>query len=214
MQVCEINNPRVRMILEDFRDNFFGQEIDLSNHRCFGAKVMDRQDHFTGTEYLNKVKEMGQKHAGGATVSYSYALKPNHYFGEDKEQYADRFNRLNERLGTELGVKGHALAQIYPPGGFIGWHNNADASGYNLIFTYSLEGKGWFRYIDPHTNEQVTIQDQPGWNLKAGYFGSYDEDHLVYHCAATQCWRMTISYIMGFNVDYWRDTLDHIGSHK
>jgi hypothetical protein len=41
------------------------------------------------------------------------------------------------------------------------------------------------------------MQDVQGWQCKAGYFGSYDEpwDKRVYHCAKTNCWRITISYI-------------------
>ena len=81
--------------------------------------------------------------------------------------------------------------------GFISWHNNANASAYNLIFTWSETGDGYFKYIDGYTGDEIVIPDKKGWQCKAGYFGAYNEEpeKLVYHTASTDCWRITVSYI-------------------
>ena len=85
---------------------------------------------------------------------------------------------------------------IYPPGGFISWHNNANAAAFNLIFTWSEFGEGCFKYIHPETKEEVICEDEAGqWSCKAAYFGHYGEpDKLLYHAADTDNWRTTVSY--------------------
>ena len=44
---------------------------------------------------------------------------------------------------------------MYPPGGYISWHNNANASAYNLVFTWSESGNGYFKYIDGETKKEI-----------------------------------------------------------
>ena len=121
-----------------------------------------------------------------------------------------KFGELNTELCTILSTRNNALAQLYPPNGHISWHNNANASAYNLIFTWSETGDGWFKYVDPKTQEVVTIQDEKGWNLKAGHFGAYGSGDVVYHAARTNCYRMTLSYVLGHNEDYWEDCIDFV----
>jgi len=33
---------------------------------------------------------------------------------------------------------------------------------------------------------------------------------LVYHCAYTDCDRITLSYVLGKRKDYWQDCIDYI----
>jgi len=47
-------------------------------------------------------------------------------------------------LGEFLGCPTNALAMYYPPGGFLGWHHNGNAPGYNVLFTYNQTGDGKF----------------------------------------------------------------------
>ena len=81
-------------------------------------------------------------------------------------------------------------------------HNSAEvaganASAYNIIFSWSETGDGCFRYVDGHTGNEVVMQDVKGWQCKAGYFGAYGEPwyNRVYHAAETDCWRITVSYM-------------------
>lgn len=111
---------------------------------------------------------------------------------------AKKYSEINQKLGNLLVMKNNALAALYPPEGFISWHNNANASAYNFIFTWSETGDGCFKYIDADTGEEVILQDRKGWNCKAGYFGSYEEHQssICYHAAETKCWRLTLGYML------------------
>ena len=85
--------------------------------------------------------------------------------------------------------------------GFIGWHNNANASAYNFIFTYSEDGDGYWEHFDTGTQEIVRINDKPGWQCKAGYFGAYEDgmNKVCYHCASNESetgTRMTVAFVM------------------
>ena len=102
---------------------------------------------------------MGRDHIGSPETAYSYPIKPEHYRGDDP-QYAKDFVEIDMALKTELGTS-NALSQLYPPEGFIAWHNNANAVGYNLIFTWSETGEGWFKYLDKYGNE-ILITDKKG----------------------------------------------------
>ena len=133
------------------------------------------------------------------------------FFDVDGDQeYKNELLSFDNQMKELLGLSCSALTMAYPPGGYIEWHNNANAPSYNLVFTWSETGNGWFRYYDRDRKENVTIPDKAGWSVKAGYFGSYDDDKLVYHCAATECWRMTWSWMLGFDEEYWNDCLSVI----
>ena len=51
---------------------------------------------------------------------------------------------LATNLGARITGKKQALSAIYPPGGYLGWHTNADVPGRNIIFTWSKTGEGLF----------------------------------------------------------------------
>ena len=117
-----------------------------------------------------------------------------------------------------LGVKNNALTAWYPPGGFISWHNNANAAAYNLIFTWSETGEGQFEYVDPISKKVVVMQDKPGWQCKAAYFGHYGEpERLFYHAAKSDCWRCTVSFTFDTSVlsaELREDLLEEISSDE
>ena len=55
------------------------------------------------------------------------------------------------------------------------------------------------------------MQDKVGWSCKAGYFGAREENEHVYHCARTNCKRITLSYVMAdASIDWWEDCVEHI----
>lgn len=164
---------------------------------------------WVGEAYRDKIVSMGKDHIGWPENARSYALKPDHYKGNDPS-YRKDFSQLDEDIKTELGINTNALSQLYPPDGFIAWHNNADAKGYNLIFTWSETGDGWFKYIDKNGKE-VTIKDKKGWSCKASYFGDYIDDQVCYHAAYTNCWRMTHSFVVSEkDKEFWLDCIEHI----
>ena len=195
----DIRNKTVLDILEKIRYTYTEKYHIPDTYALFGSA--DDLMYYISDKYRDKIIDMGTSHEGGAGLGHCYHLKH-----ENKTEFSSLDNQMKE----ELGLKQNALAVAYPPNGFIEWHNNANLPSYNLVFTWSETGNGWFRYYDRDRKENVTIPDKAGWSVKAGYFGSYDDNKLVYHCAATECWRMTWSWTLGFDEEYWNDCLRSI----
>lgn len=212
MIIVPIHNEEVLNILQDYKWTY-SEKYKPQETNMFIQPDEEDRNHWVGKDYLNELINIGREHNGSPPAAMSYAIKPDHYHGDDKTDYYLDYMSLDGRMKSALGLQTCALNQLYPPGGFIGWHTNENASAYNLIFTWSETGDGYFEYVDPKTKELVRVQDKKGWTCKAGYFGSsYEPDRIVYHCASTECWRMTVSYTLGFNEEYWRDVIEDIST--
>lgn len=196
MNPIEINNPRVLEILKS------GVEIvDNKDYDIFPLPAKnENMENWVGDSYLKYIIDLKEKHDGYPKSSKSWNFcKVHHQHIKDMEGY-ERIENFKTDLVAELGVRHNALFAIYPPGGYISWHNNQNAPGYNVLLTWSENGDGYWKHLDPETKEVVTIQDKAGWQCKYGYYGSYSEpNNLLYHCAATNCWRITIAFV--FNSD-------------
>lgn len=201
MKDIPINNSHVMDALNGFLW-YYDNPMITRNIRLNG-KELDRR-YFTGSEYRDKIIKMAESHDGYPECSRGYNVKADRLDvltqGKNNNEVAEiisKFNSLNTNLCSVLGARNNALTMMYPPDGFISWHNNANASAYNLIFSWSETGDGCFKYVDGHTGQEVVMQDKKGWQCKAGYFGAYGEPwyNLVYHAAETDCWRITVSYV-------------------
>lgn len=197
-------NENLLQILEEFRELFI-DKYDIPN-MMQPIRGTDRSK-FISDEYLESIQK---GHDGSPETAISYCLKPDH----DKtysQDYRKAYLSLDKRLKTELGVQTCALSQYYPPGGFIAWHTNENAAAFNLLFTWSETGDGYFEWVDPVTKDHFRMKDKVGWTCKAGYFGSSEEkDKIIYHCASTDSRRITLSYTLGNNKEYWEDVIEHI----
>lgn len=221
MQSYDIRNPEVLDLLERFR-YFYTEKYDIPNVNKLGVDptnsinnvhlLVDEpvDEYFVSDKFRDEIISMGRDHDGYPDSARSWPLKPEHHIGDDPENYRKDFNQLDADMRILLGIQQCALSQLYPPKGYISWHSNANAAGFNLIFTWSETGDGWFKYIDKYGKE-ITIKDKKGWSLKAGYFGTYDEDKVCYHAAHTKCWRITVSYIVTrHEEDFWKDCIEFI----
>jgi len=182
-------------------------------------------DHewYCSEEYLWYVKEEhGDSHQGFPETYYSINLPQ--LKRKQPDQWADYVYRVKNEVATSLGAHTSALALMYPPEGFVGWHTNWNCASYQILFTWSETGDGYFRYVDPATDEIVTLEDQPGWNVRYHYFGSKDEpNQVLWHSAYTNCDRFSFAYkylTPGFNragdslvQDLVTDTLEEIESY-
>lgn len=113
---------------------------------------------------------------------------------------------------AEIGAHSAALSNYYPKNGFVGWHTNHNAAAYQILFTWSKTGEGFFRYFDQKTNQIVEIPDRKGWTVKLYRFGSI-ESELCWHCAWTNCPRMTLAYkyLLDDNqTDYFNQVLEEL----
>ena len=189
-----INNTDILESLNKFL--WFYDNKDNCDWKLWGRSK--ERNHFIGDSHKETIISMGRRHNGYPESGHYYNFKPQNenasFIPSETLQY---YNTINSEMQEKLCTKHNALCVMYPPGGYISWHNNANASAYNLVFTWSETGNGYFKYIDGETKEEIVMQDVPGWQCKASYFGAYDEPahKLVYHTASTDCWRITVSYI-------------------
>jgi hypothetical protein len=216
MQDIQINNIEILKELNSYSDFIMDKWNSKSLQKDLHlTSINDKAEDFVSVEYLENLIKKG--HAGFPESLKGYSgLMPDHK-GELQRissrgmAYRDTNAALNNTLMAMLSAKRNSLATVYPPGGFISWHHNANAPGYNIIFTWSENGKGWFKYKDPKTKEIVTMHDKVGWNCKMGYFGSYHEpDKIFYHSAYTDCVRISIAYIFSQAENFWKDVIEDI----
>tara|TARA_B100002019_G_C21261525_1_gene597016 strand:+ start:114 stop:914 length:801 start_codon:yes stop_codon:yes gene_type:complete len=105
-------------------------------------------------------------------------------------------------LGKRITGRKQALSAIYPPGGYLAWHHNADVPGRNLIFTWSKTGEGVFRYFNNTKGYYFDIPDHKGWNVKSFDWyrhGITDREGYSWHCAGTECLRATVAFVIDDN---------------
>jgi len=104
-------------------------------------------------------------------------------------------------IGSDLNT----LCMFYPSNGYLGWHHNGNAAGYTLVLTYSVDGDGYFKYYNQHTNEYNVLQDSPGWNFRFGYYPDQDREpeNVFWHTAFTKKPRLTLGFIVP-NRTMWR----------
>jgi hypothetical protein len=165
--------------------------------------------HGASAEYFERARKLPVKDWG-----YPRALKglgTNEFEVQDSVYFYDLVHKDITKLKTYLGALDNALCMYYPPEGFIGWHHNGNASGYNILFSYSTDGKGYFEYFDVETQEIVRIQDKIGWNVKAGYYPSERKEpkRVYWHAASTDSPRLSVAFIIN-NRDMWSNMIETI----
>lgn len=221
MKSVNLKNQEVLETLDKMKDIWWKEKEVLQEYYHLNSPEANREDYIS-EEYREKIMHMGSAHDGYPEKLKGYNLKlsglhqENNYLhkkGPGGLHISEKFNSLNTELQSLLSTNRNALAAVYPPGGFIGWHNNANASAYNIILTWSENGNGWWKHVDPQSNEVVTVPDVPGWQAKAFYFGAYEDgiENVVYHAASTDCWRMTVSYIFDrHHKEFWEDVMEEL----
>lgn len=117
------------------------------------------------------------------------------------------------KLMTFLGSHENALVAYYPNNGYIGWHHNGNAPGYNILMSYSTDGNGYFKYYDRDNNKVVYMNDKPGWNLKVGYYPDErkEPERVYWHAAATTNPRLSIAFIVR-NKEMWTNMIEDLTS--
>lgn len=200
MEPIQIKNKELLGILNSFITAVNKCDIDKFNIKKEGKDVSKfpsiTPEYACGTEYLNFMQTRPSHEVSGF---------PEITMGIDINQASVPFDslkialkKLDEELMAWTGVRNCAVKMLYPKGGFMGWHHNANASGKNLLISWSEEGKGYFRYQNPITKEIVTMHDTPGWTCKVGYYGTLKEpDKIYWHCASAEHEkRITLGYII------------------
>lgn len=211
----DIQNTEFLDILNEYKDILLkreeGDPIPLIAKEIPVQLEDEKAENWVSDEYMHEVIRMGREHDGFPRVLKGFSgLK---HEGNDMrgKVIKDASRVLNTKLMEFLSCRNNALNACYPPGGFISWHNNANAKGYNIIITYSETGDGWFDYWDIEKQERVRIQDVPGWQAKMTYFGPYDDpDKLCYHAAYTDCYRITVAFVFDEADEFWEEVIEDL----
>jgi len=200
-------------ILNKFIKDIFAE--DLSQIKCHDVEYFeemtrtklpkDDNEYYTSKEHLrymqNDKKYEHKEDEGYAEVTNGINLALGG--GRVPEKIRKIMMDLDKKLNGYFMSKFTAVNMYYPKGGFMGWHNNANCPGWNVIMSYTPEPhKGYFEFIDPSTQETVRLDDdfnvQDGWTIKVGYYGSHEEiNQQVWHCARSyDNERITLAYVI------------------
>ena len=190
-----IRNKNLLNKLNGFVDEFFS--IDGYNdeyyHTHDGEKALSNPEYYCGHEWLDHMLLNWETHSGFPEQHFSQPI--SRMATANPEKFLGLRNKVREEFTTEIGAMHAALSNYYPPGGFVGWHTNWNANCYQILFTWSKTGNGYFKYYDKQKDEIVTIQDVPGWQCRHFYFGRKDEsDHHCWHAAYAGEDRITLAY--------------------
>lgn len=206
MKNIEINNSKLSDKLYEWSDYI----LDINPAKLiFTHGIVNGNDYeYVVTENcLNSFKEDKFYPDDSFLFDFNYTVDKT----DDFIPYYHDFVWHLTNIDNVVSSSERTLASIYPPDGFIGWHTNSNRPGYNIIFTFSETGNGFFRYKDPVSKEIITIQDKPGWTAKAGYFGNSSKD-IFWHCAKNgkSGPRLTCSYVFN-NIEDQEQFIDFIG---
>jgi len=166
--------------------------------------------HPTSHEYFDKAKNEFEVPVWGYPRGVK-GLGTGEFEARQSRYFFDIIHKDITKIKNYLGALDTALCMFYPEDGYIGWHHNGNAEGYNILFSYSIDGDGRFEYYDYKTKSIQQIQDKPGWNVKCGYYPSdkREPERVYWHAAATKNPRLSIAFIIN-NRDMWINMIDVI----
>ena len=186
----------------------------------------ERSEYATSIECLKSMDH--ESHDGFPPDSHGYDfnqmatwIKDGHVKDLDLGQkILEKSHWLDNELGGILGTRFCALKMWYPKDGYIAWHNNWNVPGYNILFTYTPNGNGFWRNINPSgstgaintpiEDNLVHIPDVPGWHMKTGYYGKKTEpEKIMWHSAYSGEPRLTLGYVI-FEEKLWKMMIEEI----
>jgi hypothetical protein len=181
-----IQNKKFLKVLDSWQTTDW--ELNLESNQRIGPRQpawdINNYDHIskhsTSTKYIKQI-------LNGAEPRYYSVVQP---FGE--EPYG---KYILDNMPFKYDFH---LTAMYRPRGFVGWHNDVDIPGWYFMISYSPEGLGFFKYVDPDTKEIIKKDDVKGWNYVNFSVGTTPETHY-WHCALAPSLRFT--WLFGFNCE-------------
>lgn len=187
-----IRNKELLNTLNSFSEDFFNTRgYNDSKYHAFSSETdKHKGEYYCSEEFL---RECLTGDLVGAPHRH-YAQPIAKMVRADPEKWGDYTQRVKYDFAAEIGAHTSALLSYYPPGGFVCWHTNYDATAYQVLFTWS-DGNGYFRYYDMEKDEIVHIPDVKGWQCRHYYFGPENEpENLCWHAAYSGGERITLAY--------------------
>lgn len=197
-------------ILTPYSDWFFSQDLtELEQSIDTKRAGEETLETACGDDYLKMIVDKDGEHIGYPEHTRSIDILMD---GRAPREHREACQKLNQELCSYLGARNQAVQVFYPKDGFMGWHNNWNAHGYNILLSCTPNGNGFFRYRDPLTHEIITMEDKPGWTAKVGYYGRGREpDKVYYHCAGSYEPRITLGFVIPHEA-LWLNMIEDIES--
>lgn len=209
MKTFEIKNQFVLSKLNCIESRILN--INYDDIKIWQNEYLDEKNCALSEKNLKKIMSLNTIHEGlpNRHPRYCNSKKDSHIID-------DEINKHNCDLTEYMFSRTVCLDVLYPPKSYCEWHNNADASGYGIMFTWSETGEGDFRYWDNNKKEVVSIPDKKGWNFKHFYFGNYDDpkEKLVYHASSNDCLRYSMAFHFVDEKEVWEDTIQMLMNHE
>ena len=203
MKNIQINNKELKSLLNNFSDWF--NSIDKKEIKLKGKK--DFNEYHTSEEYFKSIDK--KNHIGFPEVTYGIDLAST---DSTPISFREKIRNIDRDFNCILGSKNCAVKMYYPKNGYMGWHNNHNAHGYNILFSYSKQGNGFFRYKELKNLKTITMFDSAGWTAKVGYYGNNKEPNkLFWHCARAYEDRLTLGFVIP-DKNFWQMMIEDIES--
>ena len=217
-------------LLNEWKDFVWGLDMSRLMKRRGKFFREDRAEYAASIECLGSM--IHEEHDGFPPDSHGYDFNQIATWVKNDQnvdmEYADLIQEkgqwLDKQLGGILSIRFCALKMWYPKDGYIAWHNNWNVPGYNILFTYSETGNGYWRHINPTgstgpinkpiDNNLIHIPDVPGWHMKTGYYGKKEEsEKIMWHSAYAGEPRLTLGYVV-FNEELWKMMVEEIAGKE
>lgn len=211
MKIIKLNNPRLEKLLSYTTDLFYNDTI-----RQVSKRTRERTDdlikdyHASSDEYLMRAFTLNIADYGWPRSVKGSVLADIQHLIPNSKITSDIVN-ITSRIGKFLGTPNQALTMYYPENGYIGWHHNGNASGYNILMTHSTDGDGGFSFWDYKSKSIVTIPDKIGWSVKVGYYPDLrvEPGRVYWHMAKTKNPRISIAWVLNQKI-MWKNMIDEI----
>jgi len=194
MTEVTIRNKELLGILDDTIERFLEHRdlmVELSGN--LGDEPIGEGKKWTEPETLQQFIDKGDEHVGFPEQGYGFQVSNG--VTHRPEIFAELQKHTKEDLVHYFGASNNSLTSYYPPKGYVGWHTNWNAFGFQCVLTWSESGDGYFRWYDKKNDKFVTEEDVPGWQARYYRFGEYHEpEHHLWHAAWTECPRFTLAF--------------------
>lgn len=182
--IVPIRDENTLIILDEILEKFQGLMLETNLDYFVEETVEPPTESYCQSNALDLTRDL-----------YGYPLEYRYITLNKLSSNLENWNKYNNWFRTkivpQLGMAETASFSYYPPEGFVGWHTNANNVSHQLLFTWSENGDGYFRYYDNKKKKIITQPDKKGWQCKSLFFGSKNKP--LWHCCYTKGPRLTFA---------------------
>ena len=196
-----IRNKNLLNKLNNFVDEFFSIDgYDDESHRVFSNEEhVKNPEYYCDELWLKTMLDNWEAHSGFPEQHMAQPI--SRMVTNSPEKFTDFRNKVKNDFTAEIGAGNSALLSYYPAGGFVGWHTNWNANAYQILFTWSKTGNGYFKidttngFVPPRgtdaqrpsayavigmtryntTSKAIEVWDGAAWSSPAGASGAVSE---------------------------------------